>query len=663
MNPKEEIEALRRELEENAYKYYVLDAPELTDYEYDMKMVRLRELEKAHPEYASPTSPSVRVGGKAVESFDKVVHNVPLQSLNDVFSYEELQEFDHRVKEVCPDAEYVLEMKIDGLSVALEYQNGLLVRGATRGDGMVGEDVTENIKTIGAIPLKIENAPAHLVVRGEVYMPRSVFDQINTVRDEEGLPPLANPRNAAAGSIRQLDPRVTAKRRLSIFIFNIQEASDVTFETHKESIEYLRTLGFRTIAEVGVYANIKDAYDAVIAMGDKRVTFDYETDGAVLKVNNLAQRALLGSTAKAPRWAAAFKYPPEEKETRLLSIEVNVGRTGVITPFAVMEPVRLAGTSVSRATLHNRDFIASKDIRVGDTVLVRKAGEIIPEIVRVVKDKRPEDAVPYSLPTCCPACGSTVFADVDDAAVRCTNPSCPAQAVRNIIHFASRDAMDIEGLGESLAEQLYGAGLLKDASDIYLLRKEQLTALERMGEKSAENLLAAIEASKNRGLSRLLFAFGIRHIGQKAGKLLATTYRTLDTLLEATADELASVRDIGDIMAESFCNWAESEAAASMIERIKAAGVLTEATEEKKDDRFQGKTFVLTGTLPTLSRKEASDIIESFGGKTSSAVSKKTDFVLAGEEAGSKLTKAQALGITVIDEGTFLSMLDEKTSL
>ena len=657
MNPKEEIEALRRELEDNAYKYYVLDAPELTDYEYDMKMVRLRELEKAHPEYASPTSPSVRVGGKAIESFDKVVHNVPLQSLNDVFSYEELEEFDRRVKEVCPDAEYVLEMKIDGLSVALEYRNGLLVRGATRGDGMVGEDVTENIKTIGAIPLKIENAPAHLVVRGEVYMPRSVFDQINTVRDEEGLPPLANPRNAAAGSIRQLDPRVAAKRRLSIFIFNIQEASDVTFETHKESIEYLCALGFRTIAEVGVYANIKDAYDAVLAMGDERISFDYETDGAVLKVNNLAQRELLGSTAKAPRWAAAFKYPPEEKETRLLSIEVNVGRTGVITPFAVMEPVRLAGTSVSRATLHNRDFIASKDIRVGDTVLVRKAGEIIPEIVRVVKDKRPEDAVPYSLPTCCPACGSTVFADGDDAAVRCTNPSCPAQAVRNIIHFASRDAMDIEGLGESLAEQLYGAGLLKDAADIYLLRKEQLTALDRMGEKSAENLLAAIEASKNRGLSRLLFAFGIRHIGQKAGKLLATTYRTLDALLEATVDELASVRDIGGIMAESFCNWAESEAAASMIERIKAAGVLTEATEEKKDDRFKGKTFVLTGTLPTLSRKEASDIIESFGGKTSSAVSKKTDFVLAGEEAGSKLTKAQALGIAIIDEESFLSML------
>lgn len=657
MNPKEEIEALRRELEENSYKYYVLDAPELTDYEYDMKMVRLRELEKEHPEYYSATSPSVRVGGKAIESFEKVVHNVPLQSLNDVFSFEELEEFDHRVKETCPKAEYVFEMKIDGLSIALEYENGVLVRGATRGDGLVGEDVTENVKTIGAIPLKLANAPEHLIVRGEVYMPRSVFDKINTERDEEGLPPLANPRNAAAGSIRQLDPKIAAKRRLSIFIFNIQEVSGVTFQTHKETIDYLKSLGFRTIPEVGVYSSIREAYESILRMGEERAKFDYETDGAVLKVNDLHEREILGSTAKAPRWAAAFKYPPEEKETKLLSIEVNVGRTGVITPFAVMEPVRLAGTSVSRATLHNRDFIASKDIRVGDTVLVRKAGEIIPEIVRVIKEKRPEGAEEYHLPDVCPACGSPVYQDEDDAAVRCTNPSCPAQAVRNIIHFASRDAMDIEGLGESLAEQLFDAGLLHDAADIYSLEKEALMTLDRMGEKSAENLLAAIEASKSRGLSRLLFAFGIRHIGQKAGKLLATTYRTLDKLLEATEEELAEIRDVGGIMASSFRSWAESAAAESIISRIKAAGVLTEAIEEVMDDRFKGKTFVLTGTLPTLSRKEASDMIESFGGKTSSSVSKKTDYVLAGEEAGSKLTKAQSLGITIIDEDTFLNML------
>ncbi|MCQ2446744.1 MAG: NAD-dependent DNA ligase LigA, partial [Clostridia bacterium] len=635
MNPKEEIEALRRELEENSYKYYVLDAPELTDYEYDMKMVRLRELEKEHPEYYSATSPSVRVGGKAIESFEKVVHNVPLQSLNDVFSFEELEEFDHRVKETCPKAEYVFEMKIDGLSIALEYENGVLVRGATRGDGLVGEDVTENVRTIGAIPLKLANAPEHLIVRGEVYMPRSVFDKINTERDEEGLPPLANPRNAAAGSIRQLDPKIAAKRRLSIFIFNIQEVSGVTFQTHKETIESLKSLGFRTIHEVGVYSSIREAYESILRMGEERAKFDYETDGAVLKVNDLHEREILGSTAKAPRWAAAFKYPPEEKETKLLSIEVNVGRTGVITPFAVMEPVRLAGTSVSRATLHNRDFIASKDIRVGDTVLVRKAGEIIPEIVRVIKEKRPEGAEEYHLPDVCPACGSPVYQDEDDAAVRCTNPSCPAQAVRNIIHFASRDAMDIEGLGESLAEQLFGAGLLHDAADIYSLEKEALMTLDRMGEKSAENLLAAIEASKSRGLSRLLFAFGIRHIGQRAGKLLATTYRTLDKLLEATEEELAEIRDVGGIMASSFRSWAESAAAESVISRIKAAGVLTEAIEEVMDDRFKGKTFVLTGTLPTLSRKEASDMIESFGGKTSSSVSKKTDYVLAGEEAGS----------------------------
>lgn len=657
MNPKEEIEALRRELEENSYKYYVLDAPELTDYEYDMKMVRLRELEKEHPEYYSATSPSVRVGGKAIESFEKVVHNVPLQSLNDVFSFEELEEFDHRVKETCPEAEYVFEMKIDGLSIALEYENGVLVRGATRGDGLVGEDVTENVKTIGAVPLKLENAPEHLIVRGEVYIPRSVFDKINTERDEEGLPPLANPRNAAAGSIRQLDPKIAAKRRLSIFIFNIQEVSGVTFQTHKETIDYLKSLGFRTIPEVGVYSSIREAYESILRMGEERAKFDYETDGAVLKVNDLREREILGSTAKAPRWAAAFKYPPEEKETKLLSIEVNVGRTGVITPFAVMEPVRLAGTSVSRATLHNRDFIASKDIRVGDTVLVRKAGEIIPEIVRVIKEKRPEGAEEYHLPDVCPACGSPVYQDEDDAAVRCTNPSCPAQAVRNIIHFASRDAMDIEGLGESLAEQLFDAGLLHDAADIYSLEKEALMTLDRMGEKSAENLLAAIEASKSRGLSRLLFAFGIRHIGQKAGKLLATTYRTLDKLLEATEEELAEIRDVGGIMASSFRSWAESAAAESVISRIKAAGVLTEAIEEVMDDRFKGKTFVLTGTLPTLSRKEASDMIESFGGKTSSSVSKKTDYVLAGEEAGSKLTKAQSLGITIIDEDTFLNML------
>lgn len=657
MNPKEEIEALRRELEENSYKYYVLDAPELTDYEYDMKMVRLRELEKEHPEYYSATSPSVRVGGKAIESFEKVVHNVPLQSLNDVFSFEELEEFDHRVKETCPKAEYVFEMKIDGLSIALEYENGVLVRGATRGDGLVGEDVTENVRTIGAIPLKLTNAPEHLIVRGEVYMPRSVFDKINTERDEEGLPPLANPRNAAAGSIRQLDPKIAAKRRLSIFIFNIQEVSGVTFQTHKETIDYLKSLGFRTIPEVGVYSSIREAYESILRMGEERAKFDYETDGAVLKVNDLHEREILGSTAKAPRWAAAFKYPPEEKETKLLSIEVNVGRTGVITPFAVMEPVRLAGTSVSRATLHNRDFIASKDIRVGDTVLVRKAGEIIPEIVRVIKEKRPEGAEEYHLPDVCPACGSPVYQDEDDAAVRCTNPSCPAQAVRNIIHFASRDAMDIEGLGESLAEQLFDAGLLHDAADIYSLEKEALMTLDRMGEKSAENLLAAIEASKSRGLSRLLFAFGIRHIGQKAGKLLATTYRTLDKLLEATEEELAEIRDVGGIMASSFRSWAESAAAESVISRIKAAGVLTEAIEAVMDDRFKGKTFVLTGTLPTLSRKEASDMIESFGGKTSSSVSKKTDYVLAGEEAGSKLTKAQSLGITIIDEDTFLNML------
>ena len=661
MDPRTEIESLRKELEENSYKYYVLDAPDLTDYEYDQKMIRLRELEKEHPEFYSPTSPSVRVGGEALESFQKVVHEVPLQSLNDVFSKEELLDFDRRVKASFPDAEYVLEMKIDGLSVAIEYVNGVYQRAATRGDGLVGEDVTENVKTIGAVPLRLRNAPERIVVRGEIYMPRSTFDKINTKRDEEGLAPLANPRNAAAGTIRQLDPKVAASRGLSIFIFNVQSSTETPYKTHAESIAYLKSLGFRTVDEVGVYRDMEEAYEAILRMGGVRTGFDYETDGAVLKVNDLGMREALGSTAKAPRWAAAFKYPPEEKETRLLSIEVNVGRTGVITPYAVMEPVRLAGTSVSKATLHNRDFIREKDIRVGDTVLVRKAGEIIPEIVRVVKDKRPDDAVPFRMPSVCPACGSPVYEDEDDAAVRCTGLTCPAQTVRLIEHFASRDAMDIEGLGSSMAETLFAEGLVRSVADLYGLRekRDELLKIDRMGAKSVDNLLDALEESKTRGLSRLLYAFGIRHIGQKAAKLLATRYRRMDALLSASVEELSEIRDVGGVMAESFSTWASNPATRGVIERLSAAGVLTEAVEEVKENLLDGKTFVLTGTLPTLSRKEASDRIESYGGKTSSSVSKKTDYVLAGEEAGSKLTKAEALGIPVISEEEFLRMIGE----
>lgn len=661
MDPRTEIESLRKELEENSYKYYVLDAPDLTDYEYDQKMIRLRELEKEHPEFYSPTSPSVRVGGEALESFQKVVHEVPLQSLNDVFSKEELLDFDRRVKASFPDAEYVLEMKIDGLSVAIEYVNGVYQRAATRGDGLVGEDVTENVKTIGAVPLRLRNAPERIVVRGEIYMPRSTFDKINTKRDEEGLAPLANPRNAAAGTIRQLDPKVAASRGLSIFIFNVQSSTETPYKTHAESIAYLKSLGFRTVDEVGVYRDMEEAYEAILRMGGVRTGFDYETDGAVLKVNDLGMREALGSTAKAPRWAAAFKYPPEEKETRLLSIEVNVGRTGVITPYAVMEPVRLAGTSVSKATLHNRDFIREKDIRVGDTVLVRKAGEIIPEIVRVVKDKRPDDAVPFRMPSVCPACGSPVYEDEDDAAVRCTGLTCPAQTVRLIEHFASRDAMDIEGLGSSMAETLFAEGLVRSVADLYGLRekRDELLKIDRMGAKSVDNLLDALEESKTRGLSRLLYAFGIRHIGQKAAKLLATRYRRMDALLSASVEELSEIRDVGSVMAESFSTWASNPATRGVIERLSAAGVLTEAVEEVKENLLDGKTFVLTGTLPTLSRKEASDRIESYGGKTSSSVSKKTDYVLAGEEAGSKLTKAETLGIPVISEEEFLRMIGE----
>lgn len=661
MDPKTEIEALRKELEENSYKYYVLDAPDLTDYEYDQKMIRLRELEQAHPEYYSPTSPSVRVGGEALESFQKVVHEVPLMSLNDVFSKEELMDFDHRVKSVFPDAEYVLEMKIDGLSVAIEYVDGIYRRAATRGDGLTGEDVTENVRTIGAVPLQLKDAPERITVRGEIYMPRSTFDRINLKRDEEGLQPLANPRNAAAGTVRQLDPKIAASRGLSIFVFNVQSSTETPYRTHAESIAYLKKLGFRTVEEIGVYRDMNDAYEAILRMGEKRTGFDYETDGAVLKVNDLSMREALGSTAKAPRWAAAYKYPPEEKESKLLSIEVNVGRTGVITPYAVMEPVRLAGTTVSKATLHNRDFIREKDIRVGDTVLVRKAGEIIPEIVRVVKEKRPEGSVPFRMPATCPACGAPVYEDEDDAAVRCTGLTCPAQAVRLIEHFASRDAMDIEGLGASMAETLFEEGLVRSVADIYHLKekRDELLKIDRMGEKSVDNLLAAIEASKTRGLSRLLYAFGIRHIGQKAAKLLATKYRRPDALLAASSEELSGIRDVGSVMAESFHAWAVNPTARGVIESLTSSGVLTEATEEVRENLLEGKVFVLTGTLPNLSRKEAGDKIESYGGKTSSSVSKKTDFVLAGEEAGSKLTKAEALGIPILSEEEFLRMIGE----
>ncbi|MBE6999266.1 MAG: NAD-dependent DNA ligase LigA [Ruminococcaceae bacterium] len=657
MNPKEEIDLLRKELEEAGYKYYVLDAPELTDYEYDMKMVRLRELEAAHPEYQSSLSPSVRVGGQALDSFEKVTHEVPMQSINDVFSFEELRDFDRRVRELVPDVEYVLEMKIDGLSVALEYVNGLLVRGVTRGDGIVGENVTENIKTIGAIPLRIQNAPERLVVRGEIYMPRSVFDAINTKRDELGQAPLANPRNAAAGSIRQLDPKIAASRRLSALIFNIQSATGISFEKHDESLRYLSSLGFKVNPVVGVYETIEEAYDAIQRMGEERQKFDYETDGAVLKVNDLAARELLGTTTKAPRWAAAYKYPPEEKETQLEAIEINVGRTGVLTPYAVMKPVRLAGTSVSKATLHNRDFIAEKDIRVGDTVLVRKAGEIIPEIIRVIKDKRPDGTEPFVMPKYCPACGEEVEENAEDAAVRCVNPLCPAQTVRNLMHFASRDAMDVEGLGEAMAERLYEAGVVRDVADLYDLTEKILVEKVGLGKKTSENLLAALEASKNRGLSRLLFAFGIRHIGQKAAKVLATQFRSMNGLMEAPRDAISSVRDVGEIMADSFLAWRENPKTEQILARMRDAGICMDALEEQRDIRFEGKVFVLTGTLPTMSRKEASDLIESYGGKTSSSVSKKTDYVLAGEDAGSKLTKAQSLGITIISEEDFLAML------
>ena len=656
MDDYSEIQALRQELTQAGYEYYVLDKPVMSDYDYDHKLRRLEELEAAHPEAVTPDSPTQRVGGQALEAFTQVTHQVPLESLQDVFDFEELEAFDQRVKGVVPDAEYVVEPKVDGLSVALEYEDGLFVRGATRGDGQVGEDVTENLRTVRSIPLKIPDAPARLIVRGEVYMPKKVFHDLNEERERRGEALFANPRNAAAGSLRQLDPKIAATRKLDIAVFNVQFAEGMSFATHLETLQYLQDKGFKVIPHDSC-AQAAQARERITGIGETRETFPFDIDGAVVKVNDLSQREMLGSTAKFPRWAAAYKYPPEVKPAQVVDIVVQVGRTGVLTPKAVLTPVRLAGTSVTNATLHNQDFIREKDIRIGDTVLVRKAGEIIPEVLSVVLEKRPEGTTPYVLPKVCPVCGAPVERDEEGAHTRCTGAECPAQLLRNLAHFASRDAMDIDGLGIAVVENLVAAEFVKTPGDLYFLKEEEIAKLDRMGKKSAKNLMAALERSKGQDLSRLIYAFGIRQVGQKAGKILAARFRTLDALQNATLEELVAVDDIGEITAQSILEWMASPQSQHLIQRLKEAGVNMTAAEQGSDQRFAGMTFVLTGTLQQFTRDEASGMIEARGGKAAGSVSKKTTYVVAGEAAGSKLRKAQELGIPVLTEEEFSELL------
>lgn len=651
-----EIDQLRRELERAGYEYYVLDKPTMSDYDYDHKLRRLEELEQAHPETVTPDSPTQRVGGQALSSFEPVRHRVPLESLQDVFDFDEVRAFDQRVQSAVAGAVYVVEPKVDGLSVALEYENGLFVRGATRGDGQVGEDVTANLRTVRSIPLRVDGAPEHLIVRGEVFMPKKVFHALNDERERRGEALFANPRNAAAGSLRQQDPKIAAQRKLDILVFNVQWSDGAAFQTHEETLDYLAQKGFKVIPHQ-LCTTMDQVTEAITQIGEERDRFSFDIDGAVVKVNDLSQRAVLGSTAKFPRWAAAYKYPPEVKPSRLTDIVVQVGRTGVLTPKAVLEPVRLAGTTVTSATLHNQDFISDKDIRIGDTVLVRKAGEIIPEVLSVVLDKRPADSRPYFLPKTCPVCGAPVERDEDGAHMRCTGAECPAQLLRNLTHFASRDAMDIDGLGVAVVENLVNAGLVKTPGDLYFLKEEDVAGLDRMGKKSAQNLMAAIRRSKDQDLARLIYAFGIRQVGQKAGKILAARFQTMEALEHATLEELTAVNDVGEITARSILTWLESPQSRHLIARLRQAGVNMTAAEQGSDQRFAGMTFVLTGGLEQFTRDQAAAMIEDRGGKSAGSVSKKTTYVVAGEGAGSKLKKALDLGIPVLTEQEFLDLM------
>ena len=656
MNPKERIEELTGILTEANYRYYVLDDPQMPDFEYDRLLRELEELEAAHPDLLRPDSPTQRVGGEAISAFEKYSHPVPLMSLQDVFSLDELNEFLEKTLQTNPKTVFSVEPKIDGLSVALEYVDGKFVRGATRGDGTVGEDVTENLKTIRSIPMVLDNAPARLIVRGEVYMPKKSFEKLNARQEEEGKPLFANPRNAAAGSLRQLDPKICAQRALDIFIFNIQLAEGVGFETHGETLDYLKQLRFKVIP----YRTFSDAAlidKYVLSINENREQLPCDIDGAVIKVNDLSQREHMGATAKNPRWAVAYKYPPEVKETVIEDIVVQVGRTGVLTPKAIVRPVRLAGTTVTNATLHNQDFITERDIRIGDTVHIRKAGEIIPEILDVVLPKRPADSAPYRLPSSCPVCGAKVERDEDGAFVRCTGAECGAQLSRNIAHFVSRDAMDIEGLGSSIVEALIERGLIKSPADIYYLSLEDLKSLWQKGGKAAEKLLAAIEASKQQDVSRLIYALGIRQVGAKAGKVLASHFGNLDALMDASEEALTEVPDVGEVTARNIADWFAQPQSLHLIQRLRDAGLNFESRRNVSDARFSGKIFVLTGALSKFTRDEATEKIELFGGKASGSVSRKTSFVVVGENAGSKERKARELGIPILSEDQFLEMI------
>lgn len=649
-----QAQELRRVIEYNNRLYYNKDAPELEDYEYDQLNRQLKELEKQFPELVLPDSPTQHVGGTPSGRFNKVVHEVKMESLQDAFSYEELREFDRRVRSEGVEPEYVVEVKIDGLSVSLEYENGVFVRGSTRGDGTVGEDVTENLATIRDIPKKLVGAPEFLEVRGEVYMPHAAFEKLVEEQELNDKPVFKNPRNAAAGSLRQKDSKVTAGRGLSIFVFNIQQLRGKTLHSHRESLDYVKQLGFPVSPRYQVYTEIEEAIREIEAIGQLRGSLSFDMDGAVIKVDDFAQREMLGSTNKFPRWAIAFKYPPEEKETELLEVNVSVGRTGVLTPTALFKPVQLAGTTVSRAILHNEDFIAQLELRLGDTILVRKAGDIIPEVVAVTRHSRQPR---YKMPVLCPSCGAPAVHLEDEAALRCVNPECPAQALRNIIHFASRGAMDIDGLGKAVSAQLVEKGFVRSAADIYELTAEQLLTLDKFKEKSVQNLLAAIEASKANNLDKLIFGLGIRNIGDKAATLLAEQFGSMQAVRQANAEQISAIDGFGGVMAQSVVEFFAKQGTADLLTRLEQAGVNMNWRGEEKTDKLAGKTIVVTGTLATLSRAEAEELIVKNGGKASGSVSKKTAYVLAGEAAGSKLTKAQALGVPVLTEQEFLELL------
>ena len=654
MEPKERIRELTDLLNEANTKYYVLDAPEMPDFEYDRLLRELEELERAHPELALPDSPTRRVGGEALSQFEKVQHPVPLMSLQDVFSTEELQEFLDKMKEAFPSAEFSVEPKIDGLSVALEYQDGVFVRGATRGDGEIGEDVTENLKTIRSIPMTIPDSTGRLIVRGEVFMPKKVFEALNAQREEEGKALFANPRNAAAGSLRQLDPKIAAQRKLDILIFNVQLIEGVEFATHEESLKYLKDRKFKVVG-AKFYSDSAKVIKRIGEINDTREKLTFDIDGAVVKLNDLAQRERMGTTSKFPKWAAAYKYPPEIKETVVEDIVIQVGRTGVLTPKAVVRPVRLAGTTVTNATLHNQDFITGLGLSVGDTVQIRKAGEIIPEILAVTNHQ--SGAEVYQIPSVCPVCGEKVERDPDGAFLRCTGAACPAQLSRSLAHFVSRDAMDIDGLGKNIVEALIEKGFVKTPADLYYLTVEEMKQLWSKGDTQAKKLLKAIDESKGRDLSRLIFALGIRQVGAKAGKILAGHFGSLDALMNATLEELTNVEDVGEITARNILDWFAQPSAREMVERLRAAGVNFESQRVVSDARFAGMTFVLTGALTKFTRDQATEKIELFGGKASGSVSKKTTYVVVGENAGSKERKARELGIPILSEDDFLAMI------